>query len=622
MCGIAGIISPNNNTQQYKAAINNMIKALHHRGPDSNGSLFFPNAVLGNTRLSIVGLEGGEQPIKSALSNTAITFNGEIYGYQQLKQNLNNYPFQTKTDTEVILALYEQYGLDLFPHLKGMFAFALWDNTQQQLLLARDRFGEKPLYYTLLDDKTLIFASEIKAILATGLVKPILNKTALSHYLKHTYVHPIQCIYNNIHVLPPAHFLLYQNQTIKIQRYWDFPPINKQISLAEATLQFKFLLAQAIQKQLVADVPVGAFLSGGLDSSTVVAIANQQLKERAIKTFSFGFKDGIKSELPFAKQLAQKHQTQHYELLDDKANIAELLLHMPTIYDEPLGDSSSIPTYLICKYASQHLKVVLTGDGADELLGGYFFWARYLFPEIFETPIINSPTIKPKETNFWTALMLQTKNKFKQLLGQQAQQNEKLISPKTIPTIAEKYYQFRYYFSEAEQAQLGLLLPTQQLTNYKRYQTNSLNDAMRFDVESYMSGGILVKTDRAAMANSLELRAPFLDTDFANFCLSLPDEFKVNKTQEKIVLREAYQHLWTPEITARNKQGFGGPMPQWLQLPAVVALKQNYLENSNGKIFEVLSFDGVQPFVNKNNQQTWSLLVLAIWMEQYNFSIA
>ena len=489
-----------------------------------------------------------------------------------------------------------------------MFGLAIWDNKNQKLILARDRFGEKPLYYAHGKNGEFLFASEIKSLLAADLLQPILNEKAVSHYVKRAYVWPKQSIYKNIYVLPPAHILFFENNEIKIKKYWQLPiGHTAKISLKQAAEEFKFLFEQAVKKQLVADVPVGAFLSGGLDSSTVVAIASQY--QHNLKTFSFGFKKGVDSELPFAKQIAEKYHTQHFELQDENLNIADLLWKMQEVYDEPFGDSSNIPTYLICKLARQHTKVVLTGDGADELLGGYLFWARYLFPE-FQKATANKQS--------WIMMMLWTMSRLKNRLLTSIKSTTKTPANAILANdYIQKYYYFRCHFTPQEIANLGLPKDDEDINLYEKYNTNSLNDTLYMDVEGYMSGDILVKTDRASMANSLELRSPFLDTDLASFCLSLPSKFKVNDSEEKILLRKAYQQLWTADIRKRDKQGFGSPMANWLKEKKVKSLINNYLQNKNSKIFKYLDFENVQKFAQKNNQQAWTLLNLALWLEKH-----
>jgi asparagine synthase (glutamine-hydrolysing) len=386
--------------------------------------------------------------------------------------------------------------------------------------------------------------------------------------------------------------LRFQNGRLRVERYWQPPDIVDGIAAEEAVERFRHLFDTAIRKQLVADVPVGVLLSGGIDSSTVAAVASQ--RQPGVRTFSFGFKEGVEDELPFARSMAQRCETSHFELVDDSAGIPDLLLRMQTIYDEPFADSSSIPTFLVCEMARRHVTVALGGDGADELLGGYVFWARRF---------LDRPPVREMKS-----LMQRLACGFGR---------RQAGSP-----LVRRYAQgFRNYFTPAERQGLGVAVESEHLIDYSRYRRNRVGDMLQFDTELYLAGDILVKTDRASMANGLELRAPFLDVDLANFCLSLPDSLKVDADREKLLLRHAYEGRWTPEIRARPKQGFGGPMTSWLEVPAMSALKQDVLRDRGQRIFNLLDFAGVQRFVARNTQQTWSLLVLALWMEGHACSL-
>ena len=607
MCGIAGIITKN--SLEYKSELGQMIDSLTHRGPDGDGFYFFKDCGLGHRRLSIIDLKTGSQPMLSFDRQKVIIFNGEIYGYKEIKKNLTDYKFQTTSDTEVILALYEKYGDEFINYLPGMFAFALWDNKEKKLICGRDRFGEKPFYYALGKNNEFIFASEIKAILASGLIKPKLNKKSLIHYLKRLYVHPYSTIYENIYVLPPANSLIYQNKKIKISRYWQMPAINNEITLEEGVEEFKRLLYRAVEKQLVADVPVGAFLSGGLDSSTIVAIASQY-KEN-LNTFSFGFGEWI-NELPYALEIAKKYKTNHIELTPEKADLGELLIKMQEIYDEPFADSSNIPTYLLAKTARQYTKVVLTGDGGDEMLGGYGWYKPFLYQDKtlaasflktkfiwFIAKVLSKLPIPDRNYLLYRHLGAAFKDKFNSIIDAHSSQN--------------------IIFSNKEIGEMGIN------ENEKNYPpswklTNSLDDTMRLDLENYMPGDILVKTDRASMANGLELRAPFLDVDFASFCISLPYRLKITKERDKYILRQAISDLWTDSIRKRSKQGFGAPVDKWLKNDeSLKKLKRNYLDDPKKKIFNFISYNNTRKISSNNNYKTWTLLVLSLWMESHDF---
>lgn len=593
MCGIAGIIHKNH--KDYQLNIELMNKAQIHRGPDDYGIKKFKNALLGHTRLSIVDISMGAQPMTSNSGNVCVTFNGEIYGFLEIKKKIN-YDFLTNSDTEVLLGLYQEYGLEMFNKLNGMFAFGIWDDDNKRLVLARDRFGEKPLYYAFGEKGELIFASEIKAILASKLIKPKFSKKALANYFRYLYIDPLESIYENIHTLAPSSFLCFENGQIQEKKYFHYPS-SKEISLNDASEIFKNKFEKAVENQLIADVNVGAFLSGGLDSSSIVAIA-KKFKSN-LKTFSFGF-EGTKSELNYAKEIANKYNTDHYELFSSGVDIADILLKMSDVYDEPFADSSNIPTYLISQLAREHSKVILSGDGADELLGGYKWWY--------------DPLLGVGNNN----------NYFKEIIF-------KILGRALFKSYQYKAARFKYgrKYSSIMEAhsnrpllfnnfEIEALLGTSynEKKEYSFNEENNINDALKVDMEDYLAGDILVKTDRASMANSLELRSPFLDKDFATFCISLPSKLKVSSEQDKLILRKSYESYWTRNISRREKQGFGGPVNKWLLQENLVELKNEYLKKSNA-IFSIISFEEAKKYFIKDNYQTWALLVLSIWCEKY-----
>jgi len=563
MCGIVGIVCKE--AGQFKDKLDKMINTLYHRGPDENGKSVFDNCLLGHARLSIVDINSGKQPMKSPLSEATITFNGEIYGYKDIKTSLAHYPFKTKSDTEVVLALYDEFGADMMNQLPGMFSFAIWDENKQRLFCARDRFGEKPFYYAYGKNGEFVFASEIKTILASGLVDPVLNTESFGHYFQYGYIHPYKSIYKNIYVLPAAHILIYENNDLKIIKYWDLPQTNENISYQDAQEKFKYLFEKSVQKQMIADVPVGIFLSGGLDSSSITAAACRY--KNNIKTFSFGFPDSPKNELHFAREVAKMYNTEHIELTDNRKDLANLLIEMQGIYDEPFGDHSNIPTYLISKLAREKTKVVMGGDGGDELLAGYRFH-RQIF-DIFE---------KDDYKNF---------NNY-----------------------SDVHNRRRCLFSDNELTEMGIEYHTKELF---KFNTNTIDDVLRIDINSYLNADILVKTDRASMANSLELRLPFLDVEFAEFCISLPYKYKINKTKDKIILRDCYEYQWPKLLQNRPKQGFGSPIDKWFERNDFIDLKQEYLFNQNKKVYNFINYEKIN---NVNNRgKLWIFLVFAIWIE-------
>jgi asparagine synthase (glutamine-hydrolysing) len=611
MCGIAGIVAPE--AKSFYDNLQRMVDAISHRGPDGAGAHFFDRCALGHRRLSIVDLVSGDQPMLARNGRVGLTFNGEIYGYQSVKATLSDYDFRTTSDTEVMLALYERHGSRMLSHLPGMFAFAIWDDERRELLCARDRFGEKPFYYAFGKGGEFVFASEIKAIIASGLVTPVLDQDALAHYLQFLYVHPHQTIYSNIYTLPPAHSLIYRDGRVSVDRYWHLPSVSDEMDLQEAAGRFRQLLDRAVDSQLVADVPVGAFLSGGLDSSTIVALASRH--RTRLKTFSFGFGETI-NELPFAREVAELYQTDHTEFVDEQADIGEMLLLMQDFYDEPLADSSNIPTYLISKLARRHVKVVLTGDGADELLAGYSYWYRSLF-EMERNP---SKVSAPVQVLRMAARISHAIARPLRANGKQAREVGGELQSYT--SIAQAHTAHKQFFTDQELIGLGLSASTKLPTGEERSRSNTLDDALRADTVDYMPGDILVKTDRASMANGLELRAPFLDVDFASFCLSLPSSLKMDSERDKLVLREALASSWPESVRVRGKQGFGAPVEKWLELDSVRALKQKYLADARQKLFEVIPFERARPFIDSGGYKTWTLLVLAIWMDRHEFATA
>lgn len=608
MCGIVGLVTTE--SERYRRELAAMTSALRHRGPDAEGVYLFQNCGLGHRRLSIVDLQTGDQPMLDVSGKLAITFNGEIYGYKSLRQAFSNYPYQTTSDTEVIIAMYAQLGTNLLSRLPGMFAFALWDDREQALFCARDRFGEKPFYYAFGKNNEFLFASEIKSILASGLVDPILDRESLAFYLQNFYVHPYRTIYENVFTLPPAHMLRFSRGQLFVNRYWELPEMQDRIDLNSAIEEFSRLLDQAVGKQLIADVPVGSFLSGGLDSSTIVALASQH--QNKVKTFSFAFE--MDSELPFAREVASLYETDHIELSDKSINVGKVLLSMQHVYDEPFADTSAIPTYLISKMAREHVKVVLTGDGADELLGGYSWWYSRL--------------LRMENMSSWKALFY--KAVFRSL--RISNQLNRRISPSLMnaldavrlrqdyTSIAEAHNGIRKRFTDEELNYLGLSPPKEQKLILSRYHSYNVDDALRMDIENWMAGDILVKIDRASMIHGLELRAPFLDVDFASFCISLPTRLKLTSAEDKLILRKAFSFLWPESVRKRPKMGFSAPWDDWFNRKSVRLLVHDYLQSPQLKIFDLIDYNRCQSIVAESGLQTWILLVLSLWMESHDFS--
>jgi asparagine synthase (glutamine-hydrolysing) len=404
--------------------------------------------------------------------------------------------------------------------------------------------------------------------------------------------------------------LILNNGKFDVSRYWNLPDLNAKISIDEAIPKFKELLENAVKKQLMADVPVGAFLSGGLDSTTIVALASKLSPK--IKTFSFGY-EGTKNELPFARLVAKRYNTNHYELHDKDNDIADLIVKMAEVYDEPFADSSSISTYLISKLTREHVTVVLTGDGGDELLGGYYGWYRSLL-SMSDKDIKSFPG-KVLMMRIISQILLRTNYKNK---AQLISKTRGLYYRNKFKTIIDAHQASNVFFTEHEIRKLGLF-NTISKTKPSWKTTNTVDDAMKHDIEDYMPGDILVKIDRASMANSIELRAPFLDVPFAEFAISLPFRLKINEREEKLVMRKAFSDLWPEEIQKRSKVGFGAPTKIWLEKPKVAKLVDQYLNDKNKKIFKYISFSKTRKFIKSSDYKLWILLNLSIWMEKHSF---
>lgn len=566
MCGIAIIATPH--SIRYERELQLMCKSLYHRGPDGQGIQIYNNCALGHRRLSIVDLQTGAQPMCSLDKNIAVVFNGEIYGYEKLREELE-YPFQTQSDTEILLAAYEKYGEAMCMHLPGMFAFAIWDDHRQQLFCGRDRFGEKPLYYSQIGPETLLLASEIKSILASGLLRPKLNFKALSAYLEWRYVPEGMTMYDNIHQLPPGHRLVFSNGILKMSAYWTLPPpMQNPPTLQEATEELKFLLERAVRNCLIADVEVGLLLSGGLDSGTIAALA---ARKRPIQAFGFGF-EGEHNELPFARAVAEFNAISLYEQTSDSLKVPQLLEELPTIYDEPLADTSCLPTLLLCKAVSAHVKVALAGDGGDELLGGYKWYARLPVPGTMAEGIPNG----------WTPTAMAHAS------------NMRICSS-----------------SEVRAAGLEPYSPS-----LPEWLSNTPDDAMRMDLTAFLPSDILRKTDRAAMSCGLELRSPFLEPAVSEFLIRLPWHFKRDAYNDKKILRMAFQRdHWPACLISRNKQGFGANPIRWLLQEDMRDFRAAYLCDTSLGLWDIFPKSWLKRHIHNTTITTWALLIFSLWYE-------
>lgn len=603
MCGISVIAGPL--ADRGGDRIERMVGSLGHRGPDARATVHLSGCVLGHTRLSIIDLECGAQPMADRAGRYHITFNGEIYNYAELREELlaHGAEFRTHSDTEVVLAAYARWGAAALDRFRGMFAFAIWDAVERVLFAARDLFGEKPLYYAEAGD-SLVAASEIKALLAAGLVPNDLDLPAVDAYLAFGYVPPAISIYRAIRPLPPGHTLRWQDGRISLRRYWTPRLETRPIGLDEAAETLRTLLRQAVRRQMVADVPVGAFLSGGLDSSSIVALM-QGLNPRPVQTFSVGFGDEI-NELPYARAVARRYHTEHHEVDLGAPPVADLLERMADVFDEPFADSSSIPMYLLSQFARGHVKVVLSGDGGDEMFGGYNWY-----------PMLALSDRVAGSRAEWMIL---------RALSRAIQERVRPLYRRSVavglsarwPDMWLRAAMNQVYVHGARRARLwgGRGTPRFDIAagDVAGPAVTGLDRAFYFDLTTYLPGDILVKVDRAAMAHGLETRAPFLDRDLAEFALSLPASLKVDSDgRTRIVLRHACEQYWPEEVRSRGKHGFGAPYRRWLQLPGVRALVARAFR-AGGPLRALLP--GIPAAAPAASYETWTLLTLGLWLER------
>lgn len=606
MCGIA-LIAQQSLCAGDGEEIQRMTRSLSHRGPDDARFLFLPGCHMGHARLSIIDLGNGAQPMCSVDQRYWIVFNGEIYNYRELRHLLvqDGCQFQTNSDTEVILSSYAKWGESCLQRFRGMFAFAIWDVWEHSLFAARDLFGEKPLFYALLADGGIAIASELKALLASGLIGTNVDRVSVDAYLGFGYVPPDRTIYVNINTLPPGHSLFMFKGKLAQQCYWEPHFGTQEISLDVAAEQLNYLLHRAVKRQMVADVPIGAFLSGGLDSSTIVALMEGQ-SSGPVLTFAAGFGKQI-NELPYAKAVAERYGTEHYELDFGEPEVGVLLQMMAQIYDEPFADTSNIPTYLISKFARKHVKVVLSGDGGDELLGGYWWY-----------PPLARSEISSRSWARWLLLRLLAQTGWSNA-GEWSRQSVASGWATRYPDMWTRCMMAQQVFRPRERSSLwgrcGQLVRYDPSDTYKPpASTFGMNRCFHFDLTAYLPGDILVKVDRAAMANGLETRAPFLDRDVVEFALTLPSVLKVRDDETKVVLRRACERYWPEQLHRRGKQGFGAPADAWLQRTDVNHLLERVFSSGS-------PLRSLLPGINLNRRfrtcyQVWVLLVLGLWLER------
>jgi asparagine synthase (glutamine-hydrolysing) len=635
MCGITGAIWTRPDGAVSLDALERMTAAVRHRGPDDAGHYTsdlrlrgpydaMPGVALGHRRLSIIDLAGGHQPMSNEDGSIWIAFNGEIYNYADLQRRLEGagHRFRTSSDTEAIVHLYEDEGLDCFRHLNGMFAIAIWDAPRQRLVLARDRLGKKPLVYRQ-EPGRLLFASELKCLLELPNVPREIDLAAVDAYLTYQYVPHPQTIFRGIAKLPPGHLAVYRNDRLDVRPFWE-PDFHqeKKCSHPEAVEQARELLSSAVKMRMRSDVPLGAFLSGGVDSSLIAALMQRE-SATPIKTFTIGFPVKAYDERQYARRVAEFIGSEHHEE-EVTPKAIDILPQLVWHFDEPFADSSAIPTWYLSEMTRRQVTVALSGDGGDELFLGYPRYRAARLGAMFDAvPALRSLLA----AKFWQSLPSSGRQKSR--LRQLKRFSEALrMSP------ARRYLDWISIFNESRRAELYSeefvrQLPARDPFDFldSAWRRASRRDAMTTaalaDLVTYLPGDLMTKVDIASMAHSLEVRQPFLDYRVVEWAASLPAKYKFRGGRGKRILQDAFGKLLPPEIWTRKKMGFGVPLDHWLRTdlsPQLDAL----LHESALKNLGWFRWEALQRLVNEHRQRKfdhsarlWALLVLEQWLTKW-----
>jgi len=562
MCGIVGIVDRDLTRPVTPEELGVMVRALVHRGPDDEGSVTLPGVGLGMRRLSIVDLDGGQQPFTNEAGDIHLVANGEIYNFPALRTELaeRGHRFRSVSDIEVLVHAYEEWGEDFLTHVRGMFAIALWDGRTRTLIAARDRAGEKPLYWTL-TPRGLFLASEMKALLVRPEVTRELDPESLDQFLTYEYVITPRTILKGIHKLPAGSWLRYRDGEVTVHRYWDPAAIPVRAwDTGEAVEALRACLRRAVTSQMMADVPLGAFLSGGVDSSTLVAFMSEA-SSQPVQTFSIGFDDGSYNELPYAREVAAAFGTDHREQVVSPA-LGELFDTLVVHLDEPLADTSIFPTYVVSRLARQHVTVALSGDGGDELFGGYDAY------------------VAQRAVASWGRLGAAAA--IAGLIPPAAQKKglvnglKRLVQGAAEAPASIGHYRWMTYLGPRAKRRLYAGGLRDALARSDVYQPvrevlaryggdDALNRQLYADLVIWLADDILVKVDRMSMATSLETRAPFLDTEVMELAFSMPGSLKIRGGERKWVLKEAMRGLLPDGVLTRRKEGFSIPVRAWLK---------------------------------------------------------
>ena len=632
MCGIAGIcqVDASPLTPEAGQWVKAMTDRMSHRGPDGEGQWSSGPVCLGHRRLSIIDLSGGGQPMHSADGQMTVTFNGEIYNYAELKEQLTALggQFQTSSDTEVILEGYRIWGPDCLARFDGMFAFALWDNQQRRLFCARDRFGKKPFFYTVQQGR-LYFASELTGIEQLRHLSLTMNPQAVMRYLAYEYVPTPHSVYTEVQSLPPSHMLLLQDGNLSISRYWDMPMPDESDKRSDNELceELRFLLSRAVRRRMVSDVPLGVFLSGGIDSSIVAGLMARQ-SSTAIKTFSIGFSEASYDESRYARIVAKAFATDHHERVLSAEECADTLPGIISRMDVPMADASVAPTWLLSGVTREKVTVALGGDGADELWAGYEHYIGFKVaqwynaaPSALRRGIIEPlAQLLPSSAGYINPRLAVAT--FLRAAHAPAWQRVQTMLTAFTPDMQESILDDAF---KAQQpgflAPEVLFAPTREHYDHWQPQNAATPLARAFHVyaRQFMLDDILVKVDRCSMLHSLEVRAPFLDKDVAEFAARLPISKKLHGFKRKWLLKKAFAELLPDEILYRNKRGFQIPVAQWLR-GRMRPLMEDLLSESPLKAQGIFNYQAVRALMDEHisgradlRKPLWTLLVFQLW---------
>ncbi len=623
MCGIVGIVRNDRDVDQ--ALVGRMCEAIRHRGPDEDGFYFNQKVGLGMRRLSIIDLASGQQPIHNGDKSAWIVFNGEIYNYQELREKLEKlgHTFYTNSDTEAIVHAYDQYGADCPNHLRGMFVFAIWNERTQELFLARDRVGKKPLLYAQLNGQ-LVFGSEFSALLLHPDISRDIDTEAIHHYMSFMCVPAPMTAYKAIRKLEPGHSLRWKKGEIRIEQYWK-PDFSKKLDIDEheAGEQAIKILRDAVKVRLMSEVPLGAFLSGGIDSSAVVALMSEESSE-PVKTFSIGFEEQDFSELHHARRVADHIGADHHEFIV-RPDALEVLPLLVEHYGEPYADSSAIPTYYVARETRKHVTVALNGDGGDESFAGYERYAAMRLAERYH----RIPGLL-REGIVRQAIQLIPSSETKR---GRARDVKRFIESASLPKV-ERYLRWVSVFnskakndlySESFARETNSIAVSKLLDPYFAHVNGSgiVDAALLADIMTYLPNDLLVKVDIATMAVSLEARSPFLDHHVIEFAASLPEKFKLRGLTTKYLLKRVLKQLLPAENLDRKKMGFGVPIGHWFRGELKPFLHETVLSERALKR-QLFKPEAVKQMVEQHTRgerdfahQLWTLMMLELWFQRF-----